>query len=48
MTRVSAANIMDSDKKFILRAGSFIYIVKNNGRRTGAWGTAQVMKFHKT
>ena len=37
---------MGSDKEFILRGRSFIYIVRNEDSRIDAWRTPQVMEFY--
>jgi hypothetical protein len=39
MTLVSSANIMGSDKEFIVGGRSFMYIMKSKGRRINAQET---------
>jgi hypothetical protein len=50
MTLVSSANIMGSDKLFIVGGRSFMYIMKSKGPRIDPWGTPCfiVPQFEKT
>jgi hypothetical protein len=44
MALVSSANIMVSDKVFIVGGRSFMYIMKSKGPRIHPWGTPSVLR----